>query len=159
MSEKRVSQLVQKIEEVEWVGPHTPVREAVRRLGRQRRRGCEGVLLVVSQDQGGEEILGTLSLEDILAKLEPSPPQGDDLPIFWQGQFQDRLRMALQGKVEEYMSPLRHALNQGSTLMEALHLMNLKKTRLLVVMQGESVVGILTREHLVREVVALANGD
>ena len=156
MSEKRVSQLLQKIEEVEWVGPHTPVAEAVRRLGRQRRRGCEGVLLVVSREQGEEEVLGTLSLEDVLARLEPPPPQGDDLPIFWQGQFQDRLRLALEGRVEDYMSPLRHALNQGGTLMEALHLMNLHQTRLLVVMQGESVVGILTREHLVREVVALA---
>lgn len=153
MSEKRVSQLFIPVEQVPWIGPHEPVEEAVRRLEGQ---GPEGFLLVVSQDDRRQEILGSLGLAEVLRRMEPPEAAGGDIPIFWQGQFQDQARQVFRRPVEEVMSPLKHALNRGSTLMEALHLMNRKDASLLIVMQGEEVVGVLPRSLLMEELVAAA---
>ncbi len=153
MSEKRVSQLLIPVAQVPWIGPHQPVEEAVRRLAEQ---GPEGFLLVVSRDDRRREILGSLGLGEVLRRMEPPETAGGDIPIFWQGQFQDQARQVFRLPVEEVMSPLEHALNRGSTLMEALHLMNRKDARLLIVMQGEAVVGVLPRGLLMKELVAAA---
>jgi CBS domain-containing protein len=49
-----------------------------------------------------------------------------------------------------------YALNRNSTLMEALHLMNSRGARILVVVDGDLVVGLITRRRLHGEIINLA---
>ena len=154
MPEKRVGELLRDIREIDWVYPGTPLRQAVELLGRQQQNQGPGFVLVVRDHQQNREILGTVTLADILTRLEP-PSLSDegDIPIFWQGQFREAARQLLTGEVTQVMVPPEHALNRNSTLMEALHVMNSRDSKILVVMEGEAVVGLISREHLCREIV------
>ncbi len=154
MQEKRVRDLLLRLQDLPWIEPQSPIRRAVAQLGRLQRQGKTALLLVVRREQ--REILGTLSPGDILGRIEPPSFSGEGVPIFWQGQFQDQAGSLLERPVAEAMSPLVHALNQNSTLMEALHLMNSKGAHLLIAMQGEEVAGLILREHLYQALWELA---
>ncbi|MCB2185360.1 MAG: CBS domain-containing protein [Deltaproteobacteria bacterium] len=151
--EKRVSDLILDVNQVAWIEPQTPILEAVRKLRQQLAAGGPGFLLVVNQD----EILGTISLTDVLLHIEPPASLAEDIPIFWQGQFEDLTKKFLGQPVAEAVQPLSHALNQGGTLMEALHLMNSKGVELVIAMQGGQVAGLLSRDRLLQEILGLVD--
>lgn len=116
-------------------------------------------MLVVRQKADHREILGMVTLDEILAKLEPTAWSTEsDVPIFWQGQLTEQARELFRKEVDTVMIEPEYALNHNSTLMEALHLMNSRDARVLVVIDGDRVVGMLTRQHLQKEIISLA-GD
>ncbi len=156
--EKRVGDLLMEIEQLDSVASGTTLGEAVGLLGRQAAPGNPGFVLVVNDNPQGREILGTITLGDILSEVEPPTKAPDvEMPIFWQGQFKEQARKLFTREVDALMVPLEHALNKSSTLMEALHIMNTCRCDILVVMDGESVGGVLTREQLCQEIITAAD--
>jgi CBS domain-containing protein len=95
-------------------------------------------------------------VNDVFRKLEPAAHFMEELPIFWQGQFHQECQAALERSTGEIMSPVSRAIHQSGTLMEAVHLMNSGGIDWLPVVEGGDVVGILLKDDLFREVVAVA---
>ncbi|MCD4754303.1 MAG: CBS domain-containing protein [Deltaproteobacteria bacterium] len=160
MSEKRIKDLMLDVLALERISPQTKVIEAVKVLNeRHKSSRCPSSLLVVDEVEDKEEILGMLSIDDILAHMESSTKAIEELPIFWQGQFLEECEVILERPGSEIMSPVTHVIHQSGTLMEAVHLMTSHKIDWLPVVEGESVVGILLKEDLFKEIVAAATTE
>jgi CBS domain-containing protein len=156
MSEKRIKDLMLDVLALERISPQTKVAEAVKVLNERHKSRCPSSLLVVDEVEDKEEILGILSIDDILAHMESSTKATEELPIFWQGQFLEECDVILERPGSEIMSPVTHVIHQSGTLMEAVHLMTSHKIDWLPVVEGESVVGILLKEDLFKEIVEAA---
>ena len=153
---KRIKDLMLDLGTLERISPQTKVGEAVKILDERRQSGSPLFLLVVDEVENEEEILGTLSSNDILANMEPSTKSMEELPIFWQGQFWEECEAILERPTGEIMSPVTHVIHQSGTLIEAVHLMNSGKIDWLPVVEAGNVVGILFKEDLFNEVLAAA---
>jgi len=159
MHEKRIKDLMLDVLALEHISPQTEVAEAVKLLNKKQKSRCPSSLLVVDKVENKEEILGMLSIDDILAHMEPSTKAREELPIFWQGQFLEECKFILKRQGSEIMSPVMHVVHQNGTLMEAVHLINSYKVDWLPVVEGENVVGILLKEYLFQEIEAIANPE
>ena len=159
MSEKRIKDLMLDVLALERISPQTKVAEAVKLLNEKQKGRCPSSLLVVDEVEDEEEILGMLSIDDIIAHMEFSTKATEELPIFWQGQFLEECEVILKRPGSEIMSPVTHVIHQSGTLMEAVHLMTSHKIDWLPVVEGESVVGILLKEDLFKEIVAAATTE
>jgi CBS domain-containing protein len=113
---------------------------------------------VVDKVEDKEEIVGILSLDDVLNRMESAAQPMEELPIFWQGQFQEECMAVLDRPAREVMSPVSHVIHQSGTLTEAVHLMNSRRLDWLPVVEGDVVVGILLKEALLQEVLTVARG-
>ncbi|MBE9581420.1 MAG: CBS domain-containing protein, partial [Proteobacteria bacterium] len=116
-------------------------------------------LLVVDKVGDKEEILGVVSVDEVLGRMEPSAGSMEELPIFWQGQFYQECESLFERTSSEIMSPVTRVIHQSGTLMEAVHLMNSGKFDWLPVVEGEDVVGILLKEDLFKEVLAATESE
>jgi len=154
MPEKRIKDLLLELGSLQRISPHTKVADAVKMLDEKRQSRSCSFLLVVDEVEKNEEILGMLSVNDIVGHMEPSTESMEELPIFWQGQFREECEAILERPTGEIMSPVTHVIHQSGTLMEAVHLMNSGRIDWLPVVEGEDVVGILFKENLFSELVA-----
>lgn len=157
MQEKRVGEILAEVREIDCLDPESSLAEAVGILTRQRKENGPGFVLVVRNTGSGREVIGTVTLCDVLARLESAlaTPESD-IPIFWQGQFFDQVGQLLDDKVTKAMVAPEEALSKKSTLMEALHVMNSCGNQVLVVMDDNCVVGFLSREQLCLELINAA---
>ena len=156
MSEKRVRDLLRPIEDIPWISPDDTLAQAVVAMDPAGGAG-HGLVLVVREDGAAREILGTIALGDVLSGMEPPLKSAEDLPIFWEGQFQDQAREILGRPAGQLVTAPRQALNLSGTLMEALHLMNSTGVDLLFVVHDGSVKGLLQKELLCKEIAELAD--
>lgn len=141
-----------RLDKLKRISSQKSVGQAVKTL-RVRSTDLEfPFLLVVKKNENREEILGTLSLANIMAAVDHSINFQEQLPIFWRGQFQEECGAVLRRRVIEVMSPIVHAVHENGTLMEALHLMISKDTQILAVLNGKDLVGMLIRQNLMDEV-------
>lgn len=154
MPEKRIQDLMLDLSTLERISPQTRLAEAVKRLDEKRHGLCCPFLLVVDEVDNKEEVLGMISVDDVLGHMEPSTKSMEELPIFWQGQFREECEAILERPTAEIMSPVTRVIHQRGTLMEAVHLMNSVRIDWLPVVEGGEVVGILFREDLFKEVLA-----
>ncbi|NVM21904.1 MAG: CBS domain-containing protein [Desulfobacterales bacterium] len=159
MLEKRIKDLMLDLGTLERISPQTKVSEAVKVLSEKRQTRCPSFLLVVDEAEIEEKILGMLSIDDVLAHMEPSTMSMEELPIFWRGQFREECEAILERSASEIMSPVTHVIHQSGTLMEAVHLMNSSRIDWLPVVEGEDVVGILFREELFNGVVEVVKPE
>lgn len=159
MPEKRIKDLMLDVLALERITSKTKVAEAVKVLNEIQKSRCPSSLLVVDKLEHKEEILGMLSIDDILAHMESSIKATEELPIFWQGQFLEECEVILKRPGSEIMSPVMHVIHQSGTLMEAVHLMTSHKIDWLPVVEGTSVVGILLKEDLFKEIVEAATTE
>lgn len=156
MAEKRIKDLMLDLESLERISPDVALKEAVSKLGDKLRSMCPAFLVVVDEFDDNAEILGMLSVDDILFHLEPSAASMEELPIFWEGQFQEECSTILDRGVGEIMSSVTHVIHQSGTLMEAVHLLNTGEMDCLPVVDDGNVVGLLFKEDVFREVLAQA---
>ena len=140
------------------IPPQKKVIDGVKVLDNGQEGPWVPFVLVVDNVENKEEIVGILSLGDILGCMESAAEPMEELPIFWQGQFQEECMAVLDRPASEVMSPVTHVIHQSGTLTEAVHLMNSKRLDWLPVVEGEAVVGILLKEALLQEVLAVAQG-
>lgn len=159
MPEKRIKDLMLDPASFDRVFLRTKVSEAVRMMDEKRRSRCPSFLLVVNEGENKEEILGMLSMNDVLYHMESSAQSMEELPIFWRGQFQEECEVLLRSTTGEIMSPVTLVIDQNGTLMEAVHLVNSGEIDWLPVVEGEEVVGILLKEDLFREVIAVTESE
>ncbi len=160
MPEKRIKNLMVEMGSLRCIPPRAKVADAVNMLDeKQQNKGLLPFLLVVDEVGKGEEILGILSIHDILDHMGRSTECREELPIFWRGQFMEECKATLQKSAGEIMSHVTHVIDQNATLMEALHLMNCGKVDWLPVVEKEEVVGILFKKDLFNEVFAVAQKE
>ena len=156
MPEKRIKDLMLDVLALERISPQIKVAKAIKLLNEKQKGRCLSSLLIVDEVADEEEILGMLSIDDILAHMESSTKAIEELPIFWHGQFLEECKAILERPGSEIMSPVMHVIHQNGTLMEAVHLMTSHKIDWLPGVEGEAVVGILLKEDLLKEIVSVA---
>jgi CBS domain-containing protein len=154
--QKRIKDLMLNLRALGRISPRAQVAEAVKSLDERRRIRSPLFLLVVEEVDNKEEILGKVSIDEILSQIEPSTVTREELPIFWQSQFWEECEDIMQKTTNSIMSPVTHVIHQSGTLIEAVHLMNSSKIDWLPVVEGGEVVGILFKEDLFNEVLAAA---
>lgn len=157
-TEKRIKDLMVRLEALKRLSPQKKVIDGIRVLGDESEGSMIPLVLVVDKVGDKEEIVGILSLDDVLTCMESATEPMEELPIFWQGQFQEECMGVLGRPASEIMSPVTHVIHQSGTLTEAVHLMNSKNLDWLPVVEGDVVVGILLKQALLKEVLALARG-
>jgi CBS domain-containing protein len=156
--EKRIKDLMLHLKTLQQISPQKKAIEGVVLFDDRGDTPMISLVLVVDKVQGKEEIVGILSLDDILNHMESAEQPVEELPIFWQGQFHEECLAVLDRPVGEIMSPVTHVIRQSGTLTEAVHLMNSRCLDWLLVVEGEEVVGILLKKALLQEVFAIARG-
>jgi CBS domain-containing protein len=156
--EKRIKDLMIHLGTLRQLSPQKKAIDGVRVLDDEREGPVIPFVLVVDNVGHKEEIVGVLSLDDVLKRMESASQPTEELPIFWQGQFQEECMAVLDRPANEVMSPVTHVIHQSGTLTEAVHLMNSKNLDWLPVVEGDVVVGILLRQALLQEVFAVARG-
>jgi hypothetical protein len=150
--ERGIKDVMIRLDKLRRVSSQKSVEQAVKTL-RVRSTDSEfPFLLVVKKNKNREEILGTLSLANIMAAIDHSINFQEQLPIFWRGQFLEECGAVLKRLVIEVMSPIVHAVHENGTLMEALHLMISKDTQILAVLNGKDLVGMMIRQNLMEEI-------
>ena len=154
--QKRIKDLMLNLRALGRISPRAKVAEALKSLDKRRLRRSPQFLLVVEKVDNKEEILGKISIDEILDQIEPSTVTQEELPIFWQSQFWEECEDIMQMTTSSIMSPVTHVIHQSGTLIEAVHLMNASKIDWLPVVEGGDVVGILFKEDLFNEVLAAA---
>ena len=159
MPEKRVRDIMLELDSFQRILPRTKALDAVKMLGKRARGKIPQFLLVVDKVGDKEEILGVVSVDDVLGRMEPSTESMEELPIFWQGQFYQECESLFERTSSEIMSPVTRVIHQSGTLMEAVHIMNFGKFDWLSVVEGEDVVGILLKEDLFKEVLAATESE
>jgi CBS domain-containing protein len=152
MRERGIRDVMVRLDRLRRVSSQETVEEAVRKLRIKSTNTGFPFLLVVDKNKNREEILGTFSLENIIASIDLSINFQEQIPIFWRGQFFEECRAVLKRRVFEVMSPIVHAVPENGTLMEALHLMISKDNPILAVLSGKDLVGILVKQNLKDEI-------
>lgn len=152
--EKRIKDLMLHLRTLQQISPEKKAMEGVNLLDKRGDMPMIPLVLVVDK----EEIVGILSLDDVLNQMESAEQPVEELPIFWQGQFHEECLAVMDRPVGEVMSPVTHVIRQSGTLTEAVHLMNSRCLDWLPVVEGEEVVGILPKEALLQEVLAVSRG-
>lgn len=150
--EKGIKDVMFRLDKLRHVSSQQTVGEAVRHLAVKSSDSACPFLLVVEKHKNREEILGTLSLANIMASIDNSINFNEQIPIFWRGQFLEECGAVLKKRVFEVMSPIIHAVHENGTLMEALHLMISKENPFLAVLSGKDLVGILVKQQLLEEI-------
>jgi CBS domain-containing protein len=158
MPEKRVRDLMLALETFSQIPPQQKVADAVEILRDKRRNGLPTFLLVVDALENKEEILGMLSPCSLLDHMESSRKPTEELPIFWQGQFQEECEVIFGRPVSEVMSPVTRVIHETGTLTEAVHLMHLHGIDWLPVVAEKDVVGVVLKEALMDEVFSAKEG-
>jgi CBS domain-containing protein len=156
LPERRIRDLMIQLESLKQISPNQRAMEGVKALDDGSGDALLPFVLVVNNAQDKEQIVGILSLDDILKHMESATEPLDELPIFWQGQFREECLAVLDQPAEKVMSPVTHVIHQSGTLTEAVHLMNSKHLDWLPVVEGEDVVGIILKEALLSEVLAVS---
>lgn len=151
MAEKRIKDLMLPLEAFSHISPQEKVAQAVGILQEKKRKGLPVFLVVVDLVEEKEEILGMLSPDMLLAHMESSREPTEELPIFWQGQFQEECEAVFGHSVVDVMSPVTRVIHETGTLTEAVHLMNLQGINWLPVVAESQVVGIFLKEALMEE--------
>ena len=109
MNERRIQDLSRKIKDVPRLSHEVTVGEAVLVLSGQVEQGAPPFALVVDQVRGLEEIIGSISFDDVLAEMERRATISGEVPIFWRGQFWEEAGRLFKKPVSEIMSPVKHA--------------------------------------------------
>ena len=152
MHERGIRDVMIRLDRLRRVSSQKTVEEAVKKLRIKSSNSGFPFLLVVDKNKNREEILGTFSLENIIASIDLSIDFQEQIPIFWRGQFLEECGDVLKKRVFEVMSPIVHAVPENGTLMEALHLMISNENKILAVLRGKDLVGILVKQNLLDEI-------
>ncbi len=148
MQELGIAELMREIGAVPRISHRDRVERALARLVRGGTEASPGCLLVLGEGGKSEELLGTVSIRDILGGVEKRIQFREEVPIFWQGQFLESAREILQDPVERIMRPIPCVISRSAPLMEALYLMNTNAMENIIVVEGETAVGLLALQDL-----------
>lgn len=154
MVEKRVKDLMLSLEAFSQISPRRKVAEAVDLLRENRKKGLPLFLLVVDVLDNKQEILGMLSAHNLIGHMESSREPTEELPIFWQGQFQEECEALFDASVSAVMAPVTRVIHETGTLTEAVHLMNRQGIDWLPAVADQEVVGIVLKTALMDEVLS-----
>ena len=119
----------------------------------------------------GNRLLGTLGVNDILHALLPDYLQktptryeggsADISPLatLWQEDCRDSCRQAATAPIRSHVQPVQAVLNPDDPLAKAFFLFATQQIKVLPVIEGKQVVGVVRRFDVVREVLKAVLGE
>ena len=134
--------------------PHMPywatLREAIVQLNVAYETGHHAVLVF----DEAYKLVGMLFQKDILKGLEPKFAQHyeDGVPIFWDDLLKTASEKQLGRPVKEFMSKAKLAISVDDNILKASHIMLQEDSRLLPVMEGDKLIGVLRMSDLFHEI-------
>lgn len=109
----------------------------------------------------GEEVIGILTIKDLLEMIMPAylsaakPPTADSIqysPMFWSGMFSESVKQMAQKKIGDVMSPAPPTIDGEANLMEAAYMMVERQARRLTVVLSGRVAGVIREQDLFFEI-------
>jgi len=141
------------VTEFETIGPEDTVREAIRlmRFARNSTRGRRIFGLVV---QSGEQVVGMISMYDILHNVRPPHKRiwDDSLGLGWEGQLEAACERAKKLKVKDVMTRAVISVDEDTSIVQIIHLMTRHHIRRLPVLRGSRLCGIVYISDIFTEV-------
>jgi CBS domain-containing protein len=116
-------------------------------------------------------LIGTLGINDLLHALLPDYLRNaaahyeggtadlSSLATLWQEDCSDNCRQAAAGPIGPHVQPVEAVLSPGDPLAKALFLFATKTVKVLPVVEGKRVVGVVRRLDIVKEVLAAVLGE
>lgn len=150
LEERRVRDLMSPVSAYRKIARTSKVREAILKLktpsGAERPR-C---LVVVDQSNGGSEMVGFLTISNIVEALSPRKLHMEDVDLIvsWEGQFMEECRQEGERPVNEVMSPVPAVLDINDNIIKAIYTMSKHRVDFLPVVEGLDIVGILSLDDV-----------
>ncbi|MBW1699390.1 MAG: response regulator [Deltaproteobacteria bacterium] len=170
VKEKRVKGVMVPINEYTTLSKEQSIQEAVFELkktfttkistSRLMETGHRSILVMGA----GEEVIGILTIKDLLKMIMPAylygakPSTADSIqysPMFWSGMFTESVKKTAQKKIGDVMSPAPPTIDGEANLMEAAYMMVERHTRHLTVMLSARVAGVIREQDLFFEIARI----
>jgi len=149
LQEKRAREISGSSLPVE-VGPDSNIKELAAAFMQAWRYGNTDPTALVKE---GNNIVGMINQADLLDALEPSYTKGAiKTEIFWQGLLTERWRGIANYKVKELMRP-PVVVDANDTLMKVSHVLNTQGAGMVLVVDGERLVGTITAGDILKELM------
>ncbi|MBI4774598.1 MAG: response regulator [Deltaproteobacteria bacterium] len=165
--EKRARDIMIPLEDYTTLDPEATIQDAILKLKRSfeellttSRLMTSGHRSLLVLDKRGE-LIGILSIMDLLAALRPSylsapkPSLADSMQyshMFWSGLFTSQVKQLAKKRIGEIMSPPPPAIDEDTNLMEITDLLYTEQSRRLVVTRQGKVVGVVREQEVFFEV-------
>lgn len=134
--------------------PHMPywgtLKEAIVQLNVAYETGHHTVLVF----DEAYKLVGMLTQKDILRGLEPkfAKHYEEGVPVAWDDLLKAGSEKRLSSPIKEFMSEVMAKLEAEDSILKASHIMLLKDTYLLPVMEGEKLIGVVGMGDLFHEI-------
>ena len=165
--EKRARDIMIPLEDYTTLGPEATIQDGILKLKRSfeellttSRLMTTGHRSLLILDENGE-LIGILSILDLLAALRPSylsapkPSLADSMQyshMFWTGLFTAQVKLLAKKRIGDVMSPPPLAIDEDTNLMEITDLLYAEQSRRLVVTRQRKVVGVVREQEIFFEV-------
>lgn len=156
--ERRVRDLMSPVNAYDKIAQTSKVREAILKLrgqsGEARQPRC---LVVVDQSNGGGEMVGFITIANIVEALSPRKLHMEDVDLIvsWEGQFMEECRQEGERLVADVMSPVPAVLDINDNLIKAIYTMSKHKVDYLPVVEGLDIVGILSLDDVFADMLRI----
>lgn len=168
--EKNAGDIMIPIEAYTTIDPESTIREGIERLkqsfetalstSRIMETGHRSILVFDKQ----EELVGTLSIRDLIRALRPAylstpkPSMADSMQysfMFWTGLFTTQAKGLINKKIRDVMSGPPLSVDESTNLMELANLIVTERSRRMVVTRAEKVVGVVREQELFFEMAKI----
>jgi CBS domain-containing protein len=160
--EKRVKHIIRPLEQYLKVHVEDTARDVLRLMERARREERPLCLLVVEQEQQGEEtIKGFITPQEVVFGLATRflKGAGKSGPIFWEGQLTLECMDGMERPAEEMMLPIDVYVRADEMLMEAVFLLYKSGKVFLPVANHEEVIGTVHIDDLLKEMMDITSKE
>jgi CBS-domain-containing membrane protein len=134
--------------------PHMPywgtLTEAIAQLNVAYETGHHTVLVF----DEAYKLVGMLLQRDILKGLEPKFAQHHEegVPVFWDDLLKSGAEKRLARPIKEFMSDVMATIDADDSILMASHVMLVKNTYLLPVLEGERLIGVVRMGDVFHEI-------
>lgn len=154
-ADRRVRDLMSPVSAYRKISHTSKIRDAVLKL-----KGLPGAdqprcLVVVDPSDGGGEMVGFLTIANIISGLSPKKlhTEDADLVVSWEGHFVEECRQEGERPVSEVMSPVPAVLEVNDSLIKAVYTMSKHRVDYLPVVEGVDIVGIISLDDVFSDVL------
>ena len=137
------------------------VDRALELLSKSAPTGKMSHLMVIGKDRhANDSVRGFVSSSDIVFGIADQVLKGAGKvgPIFWEGLLETAAPEAFSKRVSEIMAPVSVCAGSSQNIVEVIFLLNKHRVRLMPVVRGSEVIGVIHLDDILEVFVGMASG-
>jgi CBS-domain-containing membrane protein len=144
MRERKIRDVILPLSDCPHMPYWGPLKEAIVQLNVAHETGHQAVLVF----DEAYALVGILSQMDILKALDHKK----GFPVSWDRLLGEETEKQLSRPVEDFMSKVKVTVDVSDSMLEASQIMLQESARLLPVMEGSRVIGVLRMDNLFHQI-------